>query len=165
MNAHKSRDVIPATDTRGLHLPQETSTTRHPSIILWVRMRFRNAIVVPNMHATKRIGSCLVTVQTRSFSSTQRRSKQTLRSAWNNTRTQWGRPVPIGLTIAALGGLQFYRVSSRERARAEEERQLAEDGASETDSQGRPKKRPRIRPSGPWYVAQLCTDEHLPDSA
>jgi len=104
----------------------------------------------------------------RTFSSSRRlyeqRSKQSFRSAWNNTRVQWGRPVPIGLTIAALGGLQFYRVSAREKARQEDE-QLAEDGTPETDNEGRPKKRPRIRPSGPWYDTRLRKDECLSNTA
>ena len=71
-----------------------------------------------------------------------------LRSAWNGTKIQW-KPIPVGLGIAFLGGLQFYRVQAREQERLEQE-------DKQLDQEGRPKKRERIRPSGPWYEDQTC---------
>jgi len=56
--------------------------------------------------------------------------------------------------------VQFYRVRAREQARqAEDEaRSIAssEDGEGR-DREGRPKKRPRVRPSGPWSVQIMST--------
>ena len=77
-----------------------------------------------------------------------------LRTALRNTKIQW-KPIPVGLGIAFLGAVQFYRVRERERRRQylEEEDQDAEgnhhDGEENKD---RPRKRKRIRPSGPWYT-------------
>ena len=79
-----------------------------------------------------------------------------LNSALGATKIQW-KPIPIGLGIAFLGAFQLYRVQSRENDRQlEEERQRAENGETDgLDSEGRPKRRKRIRPSGPWYVYQI----------
>jgi hypothetical protein len=52
-------------------------------------------------------------------------------------------PIPIGLGIGFLGLVQFYKVYSREQEK--------ESGESGEPGQ-RPKKRPRIRPEGPWYA-------------
>jgi len=108
----------------------------------------------------------------RTFSSTripfQRSSqhrKQSFRARLNfalkNTRVQWY-TIPVGLGIAFLGLTHFSRVTSRERERLrreEEERNSfydsEEDGGLQTGK--RPKKRPRIRPSGPWTVQVMST--------
>ena len=77
-----------------------------------------------------------------------------LRTALRNTKIQW-KPIPVGLGIAFLGAVQFYRVREREERRqyVEKEDQNAEgnhqDGGENKD---RPRKRKRIRPSGPWYA-------------
>lgn len=52
---------------------------------------------------------------------------------------QWY-PIPVGLGVACVGLVQFYKVYTREK----EERQIG-DGENT-----RPKKRQRIRPDGPW---------------
>ena len=70
-----------------------------------------------------------------------------LRTALRDTNVQWKYRIPIGLGIGFLGAVQFYRVQEREKKRRQEEQdalELAED------SKGRPRKRKRIRPSGPW---------------
>jgi len=54
------------------------------------------------------------------------------------SKVQWS-PIPVGLGIAVVGAVQFYKVSSRD------EKQLG-------DEERRPAKRPRIRPDGPWYT-------------
>ncbi len=69
------------------------------------------------------------------------------------TKIEW-KPIPVALGIGFLGGVQLYRVQQREKKRKEdedEEARIAEEerGQSE-DSRGRPKRRKRIRPSGPW---------------
>lgn len=51
-------------------------------------------------------------------------------------------PIPIGLGIGFLGLVQFYKIYSREK-----EPEDGEDG----EPGSKPKKRPRIRPEGPWY--------------
>jgi phosphatidylserine decarboxylase len=63
-----------------------------------------------------------------------------------NTKIQWYR-IPVGLGIGFLGLVQFYKVSSREKERLENE-----DGQEGSRA---PKKRARIRPDGPWYVTLI----------
>ena len=65
----------------------------------------------------------------------------------------------MGLGIAFLGLGQIYRVNEREKARRREEDEdgfvrSVGSGDDENDEgyQGRPKRRERVRPSGPWYV-------------
>ena len=75
-----------------------------------------------------------------------------LRTALRKTRIEW-RPIPVALGIGFLGGVQFYRVQRREKKRLEqedEEARLAEEHDQEGDLKGKPKKRKRVRPSGPW---------------
>ena len=76
-----------------------------------------------------------------------------LLAALRSTKLDWS-PVPIGIGIAFLGAFQFYRVRERERKRQEwEDFHSFQNGDGDGDGgeQGRPKKRKRIRPSGPWY--------------
>jgi phosphatidylserine decarboxylase len=72
-----------------------------------------------------------------------------LGTALRNTRIQWY-TIPVGAGIAFLGAMQLFKISERERARLEEEREAAysENGDQEPK---KPIKRKRIRPSGPWY--------------
>lgn len=58
----------------------------------------------------------------------------------------------MALGVTFLGAFQLYRIQRREKHTQSE----AKDG-QETDSQGRPKKRERIRPSGPWTVQVMST--------
>ena len=71
-----------------------------------------------------------------------------LRAALRRTKVEW-KPIPVGLGIAFLGAAQFYRIREREKRRQAEEGDVA---AREKDEEvyGKPKKRKRIRPSGPW---------------
>lgn len=62
-----------------------------------------------------------------------------------NSKIQWYQ-IPVGLGIGFLGLVQFYKVSAREQEKRERE-----DGLEGTRT---PKKRPRIRPDGPWCVIQ-----------
>lgn len=83
-----------------------------------------------------------------------------LREALQRTKVQWY-PIPVGLGIGFLGFAQLYRQhqqQKRENLRQEEE----EDGGygPEVDNEGKggkPKKRKRIRPSGPWYIHVLSS--------
>jgi phosphatidylserine decarboxylase len=76
-----------------------------------------------------------------------------LRKALGDTKIKWY-PIPVGLGVAFLGFLQLNRINERER-----KRKLAEEWEDDswgslrntTDVEGRPKRRDRIRPSGPWY--------------
>lgn len=77
--------------------------------------------------------------------------------AWRSAPIKW-RPIPIGLGIAFLGVFQFYRVQERERRKYEEEYRLNGHGDEDEEGNGeRPKRRPRIRPSGPWTVKIMST--------
>ena len=82
----------------------------------------------------------------------QQHRKESFRSrlgeALRNTKIEW-KPIPIGLGIGFLGLLQFYRVQQREQRRQEEE---SSGSGSNSEPGGKPKKRERIRPSGPWYI-------------
>ena len=70
-----------------------------------------------------------------------------LGTALRDTKVQWKYRIPLGLGISFLAAVQFYRVQEREKKRRVEEQDALE---STKDSQGRPRKRNRIRPSGPW---------------
>jgi phosphatidylserine decarboxylase len=69
---------------------------------------------------------------------------QRLGEAMRNSKITWYQ-IPVGLGIGFLGLIQFYRVSSREQ-----ERRAEDEGEG-----GRPRKRQRVRPEGPWYVVIL----------
>lgn len=75
-----------------------------------------------------------------------------LRAATRNSKVQW-KPIPVGLGIGFLGAVQFYRVREREKRRQQQEADALdaeETHKNEGEHTGRPKKRKRIRPSGPW---------------
>jgi phosphatidylserine decarboxylase len=76
-----------------------------------------------------------------------------LSRALRQTKIRWY-PIPVGVGIGFLALTQFYRVNEREKVRKreeEEEAYLRSIGKGEEhDSEGRPKRRKRIRPSGPW---------------
>lgn len=73
-----------------------------------------------------------------------------LGTALRNTRIQWY-TIPVGAGIAFLGAMQLFKISERERVRLEEEKNAAysENGDQKPE---KPKKRKKIRPSGPWLV-------------
>ena len=76
-----------------------------------------------------------------------------LRAALRNTKVAWY-PIPVGLGISFLGFAQVYRVRQREKLRLEDEaRHITQGEANGEPHSGRPKRRERIRPSGPWLVA------------
>ncbi len=70
------------------------------------------------------------------------------RAALRDTKVEW-RPIPIGLGIAFLGAAQFYRVRQRENRRQKEEEER-EKSEADLEKPGRPTRRKRVRPSGPW---------------
>ncbi|KAI1496767.1 phosphatidylserine decarboxylase-domain-containing protein [Biscogniauxia marginata] len=71
-----------------------------------------------------------------------------LRGALRDTKIEWY-PIPVGLGIGFLGLVHFYRTQTREREELDREASEAE-GAP-------PKKRPRVRPDGPWQVQVMST--------
>ncbi|KAL7625528.1 phosphatidylserine decarboxylase 1 [Parahypoxylon ruwenzoriense] len=71
-----------------------------------------------------------------------------LRTALRDTKVQWY-PIPVGLGIAFLGLVQFYKSQAREKERLDRE---ASDGEGAL-----PRRRPRIRPDGPWQVQVMST--------
>lgn len=66
-----------------------------------------------------------------------------LRMALGNSKTEWYF-IPVGVGIGFLGAVQGYKVYTREHENQEKEAQ-----------EKKPKRRPRIRPDGPWYVAHV----------
>jgi len=104
-----------------------------------------------------------VSTPSRTFSSTRTTYEQQnfhrkesfrsrLNSALKSTKIKW-EPIPIALGIGFLGAFQLYRIQRREKHSQAGDN--GEDGA--LDQQGRPKKRERIRPSGPWTVQVMST--------
>ncbi|KAG8528828.1 uncharacterized protein KY384_006517 [Bacidia gigantensis] len=80
-----------------------------------------------------------------------------LRAALRDTKIEW-KPIPVGLGIASVGALQLYRIQARERRRQEEEDQAKDEAKTAEDhSKHPPRKRERIRPSGPWQVQIMST--------
>lgn len=76
-----------------------------------------------------------------------------LRAALRRTKVEW-KPVPVALGIACVGAVQFYRIREREKRRRAEEGVVAVYDQDE-EVNGKPKKRKRIRPSGPWWAFQI----------
>jgi phosphatidylserine decarboxylase len=82
-----------------------------------------------------------------------------LRRALNNTKIKWY-PIPVGVGIGFLGLGQLYRVNEREKAKRregwEDDGLIKSTGSGGEESDGtlgrRPKRRERIRPTGPWFV-------------
>lgn len=64
-----------------------------------------------------------------------------------NSKTEWYF-IPVGLGIGFLGLVQGYKVYTREKERKEEQDEAYA---------GKPKKRQRIRPDGPWQVQVMST--------
>jgi hypothetical protein len=100
----------------------------------------------------------------RSFSFTSQRFqhqrepfRSRLRTALRNTKIEWY-PIPVGLGIGFLGFVQIYRIREREKARQEDIHDHEDTYGSDPGEggDGRPRKRKRIRPSGPWYLNQSC---------
>ncbi|KAI6716290.1 hypothetical protein JHW43_001249 [Diplocarpon mali] len=85
-----------------------------------------------------------------------------LRKALKDTKIKWY-PIPLGLGVGFLGLGQLYRVNEREKARRREEKRdndgNAKAGGPGVDnvSGGKPKRRDRIRPTGPWQVQVMST--------
>jgi phosphatidylserine decarboxylase len=83
-----------------------------------------------------------------------------LRKALGETKIKWY-PIPVGLGIGFLGLVQFYKVNERERLKQEEQweddayvKSVGSGGENQDGGPGgRPKRRERIRPSGPWFVS------------
>lgn len=67
----------------------------------------------------------------------------------NSSKTEWYF-IPVGVGIGFVGLVQGYKVYTREKERQEQE---AQDGELKV----KPKKRPRIRPDGPWQVQVMST--------
>jgi len=111
---------------------------------------------------------CICRSRSRNFSSTRHYRQQSnykdsfgtrLRKALGETRIKWY-PIPVYVGIGFLGLGQLYRVNEREKRRRAEEwendRNTKFSGSDENrnggQQGGRPKRRERIRPSGPWCV-------------
>ncbi|KAI0443541.1 phosphatidylserine decarboxylase [Xylaria telfairii] len=84
----------------------------------------------------------------RRVSQNRDRFSSRLRHALNDTKIRWY-PIPVGLGIGFLGFVQFYKTQAREKERLERE--------ASREEEPRPKKRPRVRPDGPWQVQFMST--------
>lgn len=120
-------------------------------------LRFRPWVVDRGLRATPRYICPSCQRSTARFSTGARYHDQRpsafrtrLRAALKDTKVQW-KPIPVGLGITFLGALQFYRIREREKRRQQEEDDAVEDAADgSSEPKGRPRRRQRIRPSGPW---------------
>ena len=77
-----------------------------------------------------------------------------LGSALRGTKIEWYW-LPATAGIAFVGGLQSYRVYSTARDKREEEEEASLYSEEGEEDGKRPKKRKRIKPSGPWCVHSL----------
>lgn len=73
-----------------------------------------------------------------------------------SSQPSYWQPIPIALGIAFLGAFQLYRISVRDR-RKEEQQWHEQHPDDDNDGPLHPKRRPRIRPSGPWSVQIMST--------
>jgi hypothetical protein len=124
---------------RALLRPRQLAFARGPcsGCVAHARNQVARQLRQPNSNAARNFSS--------GGSGKQRpRFSQRLGEAMRNTKIQWYQ-IPVGLGIGFLGLVQFYKVSAREREKNEQD-EFSSDGASA------PKKRPRIRPDGPWFV-------------
>ena len=86
-----------------------------------------------------------------------------LRTALRDTKIRWY-PIPIGLGVGFLGFTQLYRQQQqRENIKRDEVDDIHQNPRGDhQDGGGRPKKRKRIRPSGPWYDIYNVHFCHMP---
>ncbi|KAG5946049.1 hypothetical protein E4U53_006652 [Claviceps sorghi] len=92
-----------------------------------------------------------VAVRNFSTNSGQRpRFSHRLSEALRKSKITWYH-IPVGLGIGFLGLVQFYKVTARE------ERKRHEDAEAHGNADGQPRRRPRIRPEGPWQVQVMST--------
>jgi phosphatidylserine decarboxylase len=78
------------------------------------------------------------------FGQRQRESfRSRLNSALKDTKIEW-KPIPVALGVAFIGAWQVYRIQRREKH--------TQSNGTES-GEPVPKKRERIRPTGPWFVA------------
>ncbi|KAL1303856.1 hypothetical protein AAFC00_000312 [Neodothiora populina] len=112
---------------------------------------FRSRYNLNLRRAPRRTGSFTTARPLREEQKSQ--GKKSAGDALRDTKIVW-RPIPIALGIAFLGAFQFYRVQEREKARIHEEAVAA---AEEGQHVSRPRRRERIRPSGPWSVQIMST--------
>lgn len=104
------------------------------------------------LRRTPKLNSTIIPKRTFASSPLHRRTKQhnessraTLGPAPGRTRIEWYW-IPASAGIAFLGGVQFYKVYSRNQAKQDEE----DNASTYGDPERKPRKRDRIRPSGPW---------------
>lgn len=85
-----------------------------------------------------------------------------LRKALKETKIKWY-PIPVGVGIGFLGLAQLYRINEREKAKGDDGyTNFSASGENGVDGEqgGRPRRRERIRPSGPWLAKSLrCMHE------
>ncbi|KAI2643357.1 phosphatidylserine decarboxylase-domain-containing protein [Xylaria nigripes] len=86
--------------------------------------------------------------QSRSVFQNQDQFGSRLRHALNDTKVKWY-PIPVGLGVGLLGVIQFYKNQTREKERLERE--------ASDEKEPPPRKRPRVRPDGPWQVQVMST--------
>ena len=78
-----------------------------------------------------------------------------LRDALSKSKIQWYQ-IPVGVGIGFVGLMHLYKVTKREREKKELEQQQDAEGGN---GGKRPKKRPRIRPDGPWLAFLRSPEE------
>ncbi len=130
----------------------------------------RTSLRRPSVFSSQSQAQCICRrSNARQFSSSNTRRQQNdykesfgkrLRKALGETKIKWY-PIPVGLGIAFLGLVQLNRINEREKKRKLEEEWEDDAWASirgnyRNDGEyGRPKRRERIRPTGPWYAPIL----------
>ena len=128
---------------------RRTATTTKTKTAIPVTLRTAPSRRQPARHFTSTPRPCIHRTSGRWQAGGRERFGSRMGDALRNTKVQWY-PIPVGLGIGFLGLVHFYKTQAREKERLEQE----EAGAG---GSSRPKKRPRARPDGPWYVTHTRT--------
>ncbi|KAL6707463.1 phosphatidylserine decarboxylase 1 [Coniothyrium glycines] len=124
-------------------------TRARPQTLLPPRSRYPHA---PTSAPSRSFSSSRATCDKHNFHRKES-FRSRLNSALRNTKVKW-EPIPIALGVGFLGAFQLYRMQRREKHTGAEREESPEATYDHTE---RPKKRERIRPSGPWSVQVMST--------
>lgn len=173
----RTETVIPSLDHRCLYLETlyGVAITTNAGLTSLAMAQIASQIfrAVPTMYpvARQQLGPCRISSSIRyheqlrhfSYSRSLRKGEtftSRLRKALKQTKIEW-RPIPIAVGIGFLGLFQFYRIQQREQRRKLEE--LEEQSLDSNDGNGnkRPRKRKRIKPSGPWCAGHSISEYNV----
>ena len=125
-----------------------------PNTMASSRLLARRRTPLFTTHHPQSTSSCLPILPRRTSTRPYSSSKDSARARLKETKIQWYW-LPATAGIAFIGGLQSYRMyaTARDQRREMEEQEEEEREGSMYSEGGRPKRRKRVKPDGPWYVS------------